>query len=190
MKTDFDLSALLRALGVKSAEGKLDLLGLLQPTVTIADLTGMSPAVIPPTSAIGGRANPHAVNFSIIQITTAARGGAYVQFAAGPSPNTFAHWVVVAVPFTLVGPDTLIPQRLGHQAATITGTRGSSVAGITGIGPNFPQLAVGVGHTIYLPRGFTFAMSGQSANQQISLSAIVQDVPADVPADAAIASLP
>ena len=187
-RTEFDLTALLRAIGVKQSEGKFDLVDLIQPTIQVGDLSAMGPAILPPSSVTGGSEVGVAANNTIFQITSQARGGSIVQAFVHQATNALIHYAV-RTPLALTGPQTLLDFPTAHQSASYLAQSGQNVAGI-GTTAVIPHRVSGDIPPLYVPRGLALVAQAGTIATSLFFSAIVQDVPVDTPADALTASLP
>jgi len=188
-ENEYDLTALLRGIGVKGTQGKLDLVELLQPTLQVGDLAAMGPAILPPMSAFGGQQGALLAEFSCFQLTISNKGGSYIQFTAFSTVNNIISWEVLDVALPLSPSATLVNVRLAHQASTVTAARGNNVGGLT-LRQNRPQFLFGGVQTIFVEPGRFLFVQGSSTNALISGQFLVQDVPVQLPPDAGTATLP
>lgn len=187
---EFDLTAALRALGVKGNEGKLDLVELLQPTLQVGDISAMGPAILPPTSAIGGQQSGLAGSFAVIQITGSTKAGCFIQFDGFSSSSNVVYWQVLDTPLALTGAIALDNVRIAHQASTASGQKGTSIPGFP-IRNSKPQFLFGNSSpVIYVDPGRFLTITGSALGALLVASTVIQDVPVQTPPDAAAATLP
>lgn len=202
MPNQLDLSAALRAIGVKGAQGFLDLLRALQPTVQLADLSEMGPAILAPTSLMGTRRFGIALARPVIQMTTLAKGGSFVRFQVGAdTDNAEISFNVVDLavdPIPFLNPTALRNIRVAHQPSVVTGFSGTSLPSSPLLGEEAPNLAglnrqvVLGGGWIYVPSGRTLALQSNTIGATSALLMVSQwrDVPVPPGADALTATLP
>ncbi len=189
-ENEFDLTALLRAIGVKGAQGKLDLVELIQPTIQVGDLSAMSPAILPPSSSFGGFQAATAGEFTVFQIEPAHKGGSFVQWTINNNALEFTIWRTNAIPAVFdTGPTALDGQRTSHQPSTARVSRGASIVGDPGRNVH-PNIQNRQSQLIYLPSDLFLIIESRAVAEAIYINADIQDVPVQLPPDAAAATLP
>ena len=202
MRNQLDLTAFLRSIGVKGSEGSLDLLGVLQPSVIVADLSALASPILPPSSLMGGFQAGTVANVPVMSFTNLSKGGSWLRFGADTQAAiNHLRFNVTDAPLVLPAPTLLVNIRTAHQPSLVVGVRDSILRATADAAFNddlHPTL-MGAGFArgpvepqpIYIPSGFTFEIAAKDngAASQLIFSSLWQDVPVPPPADALTATL-
>lgn len=204
MRTALDLSTALRALGVKGAEGLLDLLGVVQPVLLIGDVSRLSPPILPPTSWIGGQTFGTVLNVPIMQFRSLAKGGAWCRINVDTQSNgNNIRFNVTDNPVVVPAPVTMVNLRAAHQPSLVVGIKGSIVKAVADAafnddehpnlrGDSFGRAAPIAAQPVYVPSRQTLEIAAEDLGtlSVLVVSTLWEDVPSSPPADALTASLP
>lgn len=169
----FNLEKFFRQMGVKNPHP--DMREFVQPVVVVGQFEGLTPRHQPPTYYGGGSIAGVAAEFSIIQITAVAPGGALLRQWNQASTHRFGM-------ITRVAGLTVVPDRgpLSMEAAEAIVESGTDVADPMGADWPLVKVADANGfYPIYIPPGRTFGIAASFVDNGISAwSIIVEDVPA------------
>lgn len=198
MQNQYDLTALLRAIGVKGPEGFIELLGVMQPVLVVGDLSSMGPSVIPPMSVMGGFSFGLLGEQVVFQFTNQSKGGSFVRFNADSNGGTNEIvWAVVETPMVPTAPTALTNHRASHQRSLVVGTLSREAIAPLGqtTNPSLRGVSAGaplMGAEVYVPLGSALLLleSVGGASSSLAVSTLWRDVPVPPGADAFTATLP
>lgn len=174
----FNLEALYRRLGIKNPQP--DVREFVQPVITVGDFRDLTPRLVAPTYFGGGSIAAELLEFSIIQITSRAKGGTLLlNWSTGVFP------LLAGIRTTPVAGLTAVADRgpLSFEASAVLVEEGTAVA--DPLPGDHPEINVALRSNwpgtfdFFIPPGRFLVIASGVVNTAIPAWAVVlRDVPA------------
>jgi hypothetical protein len=201
VRTSLNLSAIFRAIGVRDRMQTVDLVDLLQPTVQVADVSGLGAPILPPTSLLGGRSSGISLSHGFFHIFPPP-GGMFVKAIFGVADSGGAYLANAAFVWTiqLAGDEvtettsgTIFNSQAGTQPSRAVARAGTTLDAPTQLNRSPMGAARGGGQLlgeVFVPGGSVWEALTFGQGQEIWVQAVVRDAGVDPLPDSATASTP
>lgn len=175
----FNITELLRVLGIRNVSD-LPIAERIQPVLSVGELSGLTPAHVPPTVFCGGTTTAVGATRAFLAIQALGVGGSILAWL---------NWRVVAgnqIIYATFATDPTggLGAAVNHYPASLVmgASRGQdgAQAGILNnlTDPHYTTATATISGPIYLPYGHWFYAESRNDTTTLTWSALIQDVPA------------